>query len=454
MPGRSDDFVASKRIAVPSRLATWLRISLITVAMSAGCTLGLGGGLFGAGASAQPTGALFAWGDNTDGALGDGTTISSSTAEFITLAPGVTPIAIAAGDDSSYAIGSDHNLYAWGDNAAGQLGDGTTGDQARPEEITPAPGVTPTTIAASGLGEAAYAIGSNGNLYAWGDNGHGQLGDGTTNDADAPEVSTLAPGVHATAITSGYLSAFAIGSDGNLYGWGDNEGGQLADGTTTQHNTPEVISLPHGVHPTAIAATYDSAYAIGDDGLLYAWGYNDYGELGDGTTNSSDTPELITLAAGVTPLAVAGRATENVYAIGSDHNLYAWGNNNSGELGDGNQGVSAKRVTPEEIPLAPGVTPTAVAGGNETSFALGSDEKLYSWGNEAAGALGNGMSGGTQPTPEAITLPSGVTPTRSPRPTSTLSPSVPAPRASAVSTQTLDLVVPRSRSPEPASKAP
>jgi alpha-tubulin suppressor-like RCC1 family protein len=149
-------------------------------------------------------------------------------------------------------IGSNNDLYAWGIDLYGELGDGTNTTKLSPEVITLASGVSPTAISA---GEYhSLAIGSNGKLYAWGDNATGQLGDGTTTSEYAPEVITLGTGVTPTAISAGYGHSLLIGSDGNLYAWGTNTNRELGDGTITEHNSPEVISLGTSVTPTAIAA--------------------------------------------------------------------------------------------------------------------------------------------------------------------------------------------------------
>ena len=153
----------------------------------------------------------------------------------------------------------------------------------------------------------------------------------------------LPAGVDATAVAGGGGEAaplgcydgsgFAIGSDGNLYAWGDNEYGQLGDGTTTSSDTPVVVSLPVGVTPTAIAAGCDNAYAIGSDGNVYAWGEAEVGQLGDGSSSGplqcnsevpvqlaepcATTPVRVSLPPGVTATAIA-TGSDNAYAIGSD----------------------------------------------------------------------------------------------------------------------------------------
>jgi alpha-tubulin suppressor-like RCC1 family protein len=374
--------------------------------------------LFGVGsalATSPGTGTLYAWGGNTYGEVGDGTQTQRLTPEEITLAPGVTPTAIAANEYDSMAIGSDDQLYAWGQNADGQLGDGTQNPHDVPEVITLGPGVSPTSISA-GVSDS-LAIGSNGDLYAWGDNFYGQLGDGTTTDRSSPELITLAPGVSATAVAAGAGDSFAVGSNGDLYAWGLNNSGQLGDGTTTDHLTPEVTTLAPGVSPIAVAAGSAESptlgadgytLAIGSDGKLYAWGDNTYGELGDGTTTARSSPESISLGGTVSPTSITAGGGQSL-VIGSDGKLYGWGYNSFGQLGDGN---NANVSAPEVISLAPGVEATAVSASVLHTLAIGSDGNLYAFGSGNQGQLGNGCTcSNSNDTPEVITLGPGVSPT-------------------------------------------
>jgi alpha-tubulin suppressor-like RCC1 family protein len=354
--------------------------------------------------------ALLAWGDNSLGQLGDGISGGSSdTPVAVPLPSGVTPVAFAGsgggGDPqpsqwASYAIGSDGNLYAWGDNSSGELGNGGMTQSDSPVVVSLPAGVTP--IAVTAAQGAAYAIGSDGQLYAWGTNFYGNLGDGTTiTNSDTPVVVSLPSGVTPLAIAGGYESAYAIGSDGNLYAWGDNVYGELGNGSTTNSDTPVVVSLPSGVTPKTIAGGGGAGYAIGSNGSLYAWGYNIYGQLGDGSTTNSDTPVPVSLPSGVTAKAVTGGGGF-AHAIGSDGKLYGWGlDNTANQVGDGSD---TNQVTPVVVTLAAGVTPTAVSDDLHTGYAIGSDGNIYAWGYGLAGELGNGGPGNFSP-PVVVSLP-------------------------------------------------
>jgi alpha-tubulin suppressor-like RCC1 family protein len=351
------------------------------------------------------------------------------------LPSGVTPTAVASGGQpidfggpgTGFAIGADGTPYAWGLNTDGELGEGTNQAFASPVQVALPPGVTATAIA--GGNDNGYAIGSDGNLYAWGWNGDGELGDGSTTGPDlcgtiasdqcsfTPVKVLLPAGVTPMAIAADTVlalspsrgsAAYAIGSDGNLYAWGVGVNGELGDGTTASSDTPVKVALPAGVHPTAIAGAGDVGLAIGSDGSLYAWGAGNGGELGDGTTASSDTPVKVSLPSGVSPVAISANAADG-YALGSDGNAYAWGVGTGNGLGNGSLGLDqcpvalgtisslACSTTPVQVSLPSGLTATAIAGGGNGAALLASDGNLYDWGNSSS-------------VPAVVQLPSGSVP--------------------------------------------
>jgi alpha-tubulin suppressor-like RCC1 family protein len=335
-------------------------------------------------ATTRPATALYVWGDNSYGQLGDGSTTSSSVPVRVTLPGGVTPRAVSEGYRTSLAVGSDGGVYAWGDNQFGQLGDGSTTEESTPVRVSLPGGVR--AIAVSEGFDTSLALGSNGTVYAWGDNTSGQLGDGTATGpgtcgnspcSTTPVAVSLPRGVRATAVSEGGLdTSFALGSDGRVYAWGDNRDGQLGDGTTTGpqtcgnspcSTTPVAVSLPRHVRAAAVSAGGATTLALTWNGRVYAWGDNSSGQLGNGSTTEESTPVLVSLPSGVRATAVsAGGATS--LARTWYGRVYAWGDNSSGQLGDGSTTDSS---TPVLVSLPRGVRVITVSEGTLTSLAIG-----------------------------------------------------------------------------------
>jgi alpha-tubulin suppressor-like RCC1 family protein len=236
---------------------------------------------------------------------------------------------------SPVLAGSGGTLYAWGTNYYGERGIAFTADSAASLPVLLPAGVTATAIAAGDY--FSLALGSDGNVYAWGDNGVGQLGNGSTVSSPVPVRVLLPAGVRAIAVAAGPWHSLALGSDGTLYAWGNNLHGQLGNGSTVESNVPVRVQLPVGVTATAIASGGGHSLAIGSDGALYAWGYNYYGQLGIGSTEGSDVPApapaRVQLPAGVAAVAIAAGQDKSL-ALGSDGALYAWGDNGFGQLGN------------------------------------------------------------------------------------------------------------------------
>jgi alpha-tubulin suppressor-like RCC1 family protein len=289
-------------------------------------------------------GSLWAAGDGQYGQLGDGTYNSTSQLEEI-VGSGVTKVALS--DYTSLFIKSDGSLWAMGYNALGGLGDGTfgTNDYAHfsvnvPEQIV-AGGVT-------GIGAGQFFsifLKDDGSLWGMGDNGYGQLGDGTyiTNSPygiDVPE-EIISNGV--TAISAGAGHSMFIKSDGSLWTMGYNSEGALGDGTFNSTNRPQQV-VSNGV--VAIVGGGSHSLFLKSDGSLWAMGWNQYGQLGDGTYNHTNRPEQI-VAGGVIAIA-AGDATS--FFLKNDGSLWGMGQNLDGELGDG---TYSNRNVPIQIVAGP-----------------------------------------------------------------------------------------------------
>ncbi|WP_442928465.1 RCC1 domain-containing protein, partial [Microbacterium sp. LB16] len=286
-------------------------------------------------------GKAYAWGWNTSGQLGNNSTTSSSVPVAAMMPAGVTFTSVSAGISHSLAVGSDGKAYAWGYNTSGQLGNGSTTDSLVPVAVTMPAGVTFTSVSASAY--HSVALGSDGKTYAWGGGSLGQLGNGSTTDSLVPVAVTMPAGVTFTSVTAGDYHSVALGSDGKAYAWGRNNLGQLGNGSTTDSLVPVAVTMPAGVTFTSVSASGYHSLALGSDGKTYAWGNNNLGQLGNGSTTDSSVPVSVTMPAGVTFTSVDAGGYHSL-ALGSDGNAYAWGDNGSGQLGDGSTTSSSVPV--------------------------------------------------------------------------------------------------------------
>ena len=285
----------------------------------------------------------------------------------------------------SLAVGSDGNAYAWGNNSDGQLGDGTTNDRHAPVVVRmPDRNTYPdlpkdfTYVQVSAGGWHSLALGSDGNAYAWGVNTYGRLGDGTTNDRHAPvRVKTpdrktypdLPKDFTYVQVSAGDFHSLALGSDGNAYAWGWNSNGRLGDGTTNDRYTPVRVKTPdRNTYPdlpkdftyVQVSAGWDHSLALGSDGNAYAWGVNWFGQLGNNTSSGyNDTnpvpmracdPANPTDTSKGLQAAQVSVGYEYSLAVCSDGNTYAWGNNQYGQLG--NNSTSGYNGNPVPVPVA------------------------------------------------------------------------------------------------------
>ncbi len=233
-------------------------------------------------------GTIRTWGLNTSGQLGNGTTNSSSIPVAVN-GLGGTVVAVNAGDFHTVALMSDGTLKAWGANKFGQLGDGTHTYQLTPVAVNGLGG-TATAIAAGASHTIALMF--DGTLKAWGSNASGQLGNGTTTSSSTP-VAVNGLGGTVTALTAGRAHTVVLMSDGTVKAWGDNTSGSLGDGTWILMKTTPVAVTGLGGTVAAIATGWGHTVALMADGTVKAWGENASWELGDGTWFDRNRPVTV-----------------------------------------------------------------------------------------------------------------------------------------------------------------
>lgn len=312
-------------------------------------------------------GTLASWGENTLGQLGTSSTTPSSVPVAVTTTGalnGKTVVAIAAGSYHSLALCSDGSVYAWGDNSFGQLGDNTTTRRTTPTAVNLTGALSGRSVVAIAAGQYhSLALCSDGSLTAWGGNFSGQLGDNTNTQRKVPasllNVGAL-NGRAVIAITAGQYHSLALCSDGNIAAWGMNSSGQLGNGTTNQHNAPVLVDrtgLLSNKSVTLISAGgFGHSLALCEDGTVAAWGANWSGQLGDNTTTQRLSPVSV-MNSGV----LSGKTVTNIFAgsshslaICSDGTLASWGDNTSGQLGTNNYSNSPVPILVSTIDLAAG----------------------------------------------------------------------------------------------------
>jgi alpha-tubulin suppressor-like RCC1 family protein len=348
--------------------------------------------------------AVVAWGGNGHGILGDGTTTSASTPVHVKLPAGQRFVTLRS-DVFSLAVSASGRIYTWGFNGSGELGDGTTTSRRTPRRVRLPAGVKVKTARIGG--DFALALTTGGKLLAWGYNGSGELGTGSATDHHKPVWVKLPPGVRITAISAGFDHALALTSTGRVLSWGGNFAGQLGDGTAAERHVPGYVSLPKHTRVSSLAASDDDSFAVTSAGRLLAWGYNVFGELGDGTTTNRETPVFVRLPAGVKVTAAAAGLFHTL-ALTAGHKVLAWGDNTYGQLGTGS--VVSHR-TPVWVRLPAGTKARALAGGEYFSVLLTTTgHRILTWGRNAEGELGNGTTTDRR-LPGRVHLPRGFTPT-------------------------------------------
>jgi alpha-tubulin suppressor-like RCC1 family protein len=321
-------------------------------------------------------GGLWAWGDNYFGQLGDGTNEERLTP--VQVNNGAGDWVSMAGCDHTAAVKADGSLWAWGSNTYGQLGDDTTANKNAPVRV----GNGNDWAAVSAGQYHTLAIKKDGSLWAWGRNHHGQLGDGTGTDRYAPVP--VGADDNWASVAVGYYHTTAVKKDGSLWTWGQNDNGQLGQNDIMDRNTPQRVGAIDDW--AAVAAGAYHTMAVKKDGSLWAWGRNYYGQLGLGASGPLTNRYVPDMVDETKDWASVAAGAHHTLAIKADGSLWAWGWNEYGQLGDG---TGVHKNTPVQVD---GDDWLAAAGGDKHSLAIKRNGDLWAWGYNNYGALGDGTT--------------------------------------------------------------
>jgi alpha-tubulin suppressor-like RCC1 family protein len=326
--------------------------------------------------TARADGTVWAWGDNASGQLGNGTTTGSTVPVQVNSFSDVRRGAgsVAGGSTHSLAVRSDGTVWAWGQGTNGQLGNGGTANSSIPVQVS---GLTNAVAVTAGTAFSA-ALKSDGTVWSWGLNTNGQLGDNTTTQRTTPVQAFT----NAARISAGASHMLAVRTDGTAWSWGLNSNGRLGLGDTIQRNAPTQITALTGV--STAAAGSDHSLAVRTDGTVASWGGNGSGQLGLGDTTQRTSPTTIT---GLTGVARVSAGLSDSFAIRTNGTASGWGINTSGQVGDS---TTTQRTTPVAVASLTGAV--AIVAGSQHAVATRPDGAVWSWGGNGSGQLGNGST--------------------------------------------------------------
>lgn len=279
------------------------------------------------------------WGSNGLGQLGDGSRSFRAEPRSVRGLTGVAQVAV--GEAHTCARRFDGTVYCWGFNASGQLGDGSVNDRAEPVAVMGF-GASRRAVQLAVGHFHACALTEDDEVWCWGFNGSGQLGDGTIADRPAPvRVHGIPETAAVERVSLGRYHSCALMGDGTAWCWGLNSAGQLGDGTTTDRTTPVPVSRVRDFVEVALGDMHTCARRI--EGAVFCWGANDDGQLGDGTRDNRTAPAQVTALGDAAQIALGERHT---CARDRAGDVSCWGDNTHGALGDG---TTTDRTVPTPV---------------------------------------------------------------------------------------------------------
>ena len=287
-----------------------------------------------------------------------GLTGATSSAFNVVAPVSVVFAPVSAGLNDTCGVTTSGAAYCWGNNGQGQLGNGSTTDSYTPVAVSG--GLSFATVSVSSNYYNTCGVTTSGAAYCWGDNVFGQLGNGSTTGPQqclgVPCSTTpvaVSGGLSFATVSAGYNHTCGLTTSGAAYCWGSNGSGDLGNGSTTNSSTPVAVS--GGLSFATVSAGYFNTCGVTTSGAAYCWGDNDFGQLGNGSTTGPQ--QCNSAPCSTTPVAVSGGLSFATVSAGHSHACalttngaaYCWGHNFAGDLGNGSTTDSS--------------TPVAVSGG-------------------------------------------------------------------------------------------
>ena len=342
-------------------------------------------------------GKAFCWGLNANGQLGNNSTTQSLVPVAVTTSgalSGVTLTQVAAGTGFTCALSSAGAAYCWGLNTNGQLGNNSTTQSLVPVAVTTSGALSGVALTQIGAGTSfACGLASTGTAYCWGLGTSGQLGNSATTSSSVP-VTLPNGGVAGLQVAAGAAHGCALDNTGAGVCWGLNTNGQLGNGSTTSTDSPGLVTASgvlSGVNLTQIDGGNADTCAAAAGGAAYCWGINTNGELGNSSTTQSTTAVAVTTSgvlAGVS-LSQIGAGGNSTCALDTTGAAYCWGINTNGELGNNSTTQSTAPVAVTTSGVLAGVALSQISVGQDFACALDTTGAAYCWGLDANGQLGN-----------------------------------------------------------------
>jgi alpha-tubulin suppressor-like RCC1 family protein len=345
--------------------------------------------------SANP--AVYRWG--VPGSEGKIAQLELTTPTAVTGIEGKV-VQIATSNSDGYALTSTGTVWAWGVDNYGELGNGTTTlDKTQAVQVSFPAGVRIVSLPNPMPFDGALAIDSHGDAWGWGLN--------ASNDLCLPSLAYVRP--HRIPLTGVTLATGArthslFYSHGQVYACGSGQGGALGDGSTADSAKPVVVTgLPRGDRVTTLTSSWEGSGALLSNGAYYDWGYDAAGQLGDGKTSNSDVPVRVDLPSAVRQVFQGGSGATNgqTIALLANGSVWAWGANKDGQLGDGS---TTSSDVPVSVHVPAGVRFVAVNSGGYATYAIDSSGELWAWGGGQNGQLGTGGTDRAQTQPADVRI--------------------------------------------------